>query len=321
MSFLLDYFYSIVNDKAETPESVSSYIGANFADLYTETVAAGLDPMALLIGKMQFEELQARCATIKQFIPDFDLADYLDPEDPDAKYYCRDLVRDGVSPDRIAQTWPRLLTLQQKLTMGVSPNVIVETEDGLSNEDAVRLLELGADPDKVNEKAYLYVGQKIKYGVKPHFVRQAMLYEADQIRQHAKKLLDSGLAPEELIAAETESMYTKFHDRMKVFEWYLKHLDLLSKYTENKGDLFGQYMELVEEIIYADDLMPLETEDQLFIEAMKAAVDADLIAVDAAVEYLYGIHDKYVDEDDDGNPIPNPSFLLDKVYVHNALVA
>jgi hypothetical protein len=55
----------------------------------------------------------------------------------------------------------------------------------------------------------------------------------------------------------------------------------------------------------------------MFLQMMRECVEQGLIDVDAAVDYLYGIHSEPEDEDD----YLNESRLFDKTYVRAELSA
>lgn len=321
MNLLIDMYKSVITEDEST--EVSTFISMNFAELVVAFRKEGMDPEELF-SHMNLDDLIATYGTIKTMFPEFNLDDYLYlADDCDAKYYVRDMVQDcDVSPDAVVLTWPNLLTLRQKLAMKVSPDLIVETEPYFDQETAIKLLDLGADPNKVVCKAQLTTEQKIKYGVNPHlFISSALWVETELIRNNLAKLLSSGLDPLELMRVEEEYVIRNFHQRFETFDWYIDNLELLLQHTDDKDAFFEAFMSLVMEIVYSDDLMPLETEDILLIRSMRKAVELGLIELNDAIEYLHNIHDEYIDEDDDGNPIPHPSILLDRDVVRAELAA
>jgi hypothetical protein len=262
------------------------------------------------------EDFAGRYGTIRSLIPEFNPELYL-KNIPDPEYYWRDLLKDGVEPDQIARAWPSLLTLQQKVDAGVSPNVIVETEGFLNNDDAVELLDSGADPDKVAQKADLSLKQMIEYGVNPKsIINSAMEVDAGLVRSSIETMFRNGLTAEELIDAEIKAL--GFNSPLyEIPLWYIENMELIAKFAEDREGLVRKLMELVEEIYYRDELMPLEAGDNMFLQTMRECVEQGLIDVDAAVDYLYGIHSEPEDEDD----YLNESRLFDKTYVRAELSA
>ena len=315
MNSLLEYYNDIITDNGETSESISSFVSMNLQGLIRAFREEDAD-LASLIDHMTPEDFAGRYGTIRSLIPEFNPELYL-KNIPDPEYYWRDLLKDGVEPDQIARAWPSLLTLQQKVDAGVSPNVIVETEGFLNNDDAVELLDSGADPDKVAQKADLSLKQMIEYGVNPKsIINSAMEVDAGLVRSSIETMFRNGLTAEELIDAEIKAL--GFNSPLyEIPLWYIENMELIAKFAEDREGLVRKLMELVEEIYYRDELMPLEAGDNMFLQMMRECVEQGLIDVDAAVDYLYGIHSEPEDEDD----YLNESRLFDKTYVRAELSA
>ena len=311
-NLLLEYYNSIITDNSETPESISSFVSMNLERLVRAFRKEDAD-LTSLVNRMVPEDFAGRYGVIRSLIPEFDPELYL-KNIPNPEYYWRDLLEDGVDPNQIARAWPRLLTLEQKIDAGVSPNVIVETEGFLDNDDAVELLESGADPDKVAQKADLSLKQMIEFGVNPKpIIRSAMETNADLVRKSIETMFSHGLTTEELIDAEIKSLGYNSFSVYEIPYWYIEHFGLIVEFAEDREGLTNKLMELVEEIYYRSD-MPLETGDAIFLAMMQQCVKNGLIDVDGAVDYIVCIHSE--PEED----YLERSRLLDEDYVRAELL-
>lgn len=311
-NLLLEYYNSIITDNSETPESISSFVSMNLERLVRAFRKEDAD-LTSLVNRMVPEDFAGRYGVIRSLIPEFDPELYL-KNIPNPEYYWRDLLEDGVDPNQIARAWPRLLTLEQKIDAGVSPNVIVETEGFLDNDDAVELLESGADPDKVAQKADLSLKQMIEFGVNPKpIIRSAMETNADLVRKSIETMFSHGLTTEELIDAEIKSLGYNSFSVYEIPYWYIEHFGLIVEFAEDREGLTNKLMELVEEIYYRSD-MPLETGDAIFLAMMQQCVKHGLIDVDGAVDYIVCIHSE--PEED----YLERSRLLDEDYVRAELL-
>ena len=311
-NLLLEYYNSIITDNSETPESISSFVSMNLERLVRAFREEDAD-LTSLVNRMVPEDFAGRYGVIRSLIPEFDPELYL-KNIPNPEYYWRDLLEDGVDPNQIARAWPRLLTLEQKIDAGVSPNIIVETEGFLDNDDAVELLESGADPDKVAQKADLSLKQMIEFGVNPKpIIRSAMETNADLVRKSIETMFSHGLTTEELIDAEIKSLGYNSFSVYEIPYWYIEHFGLIVEFAEDREGLTNKLMELVEEIYYRSD-MPLETGDAIFLAMMQQCVKHGLIDVDGAVDYIVCIHSE--PEED----YLERSRLLDEDYVRAELL-
>lgn len=318
MNLLTDYYFSITDDPTETPETISSFVSQNITRLIRSFQADGLDVVSL-ITRMVPEDFMGRYKRIHKLIPGFRDEDYLktisNPED-----YWPMMVEEGLPPDSVIKAWPLLLNFEQKLDIGVSPDLVMDTTEHLDLSDAEELLACGADPDKVAARVNLTRELMIEYGVNPKsIIESAMKYDALRVRENIRTLLRRGLTAEDLLEAEIKALYYNFYDRQWIIDWYIENLELIAEHSEDKGGLAEKLIELVDEIYYEDDCMSAEEGDQLFLRMMKACVKHDLINIDDAVKRLYDVHPD-VREDEYGKVTPFESVLLDEDYVHTELM-
>ena len=319
MDLLTDIFDAITDDELK---EVETFLCEDFADLADAFRRKNMDPK-ILLEHVSLEEMIGYYESIKKAIPDFKIDDYITADLAGPEYYIDDLIRVcHAEPDSIIKIWPHLLNIRRKLELKASPDLIVETEPFIDDTAlAVELLERGANPNMVDYKSSLSIEQKIKYGVDPHrFIASALDSDPNLVRKNIGSLLANGLSPIELMALEREFLCYHHNEIYEIFDWYLEQLELFLSYADSDA-IFEAFMELVLDIVYSSDLMPNETEDTLFLRAMKRAVELNLVDLVIAVEYLHDIHDEYLEEDDDGNLIPHPSRLLDRDFVLAELTA
>ena len=147
---LFNDFTKLINNKDVDASGLSFYIGCHFAELYEEVVARNLDPTVWLIRKMRFYDLETRCATIRRFIPNFNLTDYFKPGDPSAQCCCMRLVRKGdISPDYAVWKWPGLLSLWQMIEIGAAPRLFGLTPEELIEADIATVWLRYYDHEKI----------------------------------------------------------------------------------------------------------------------------------------------------------------------------
>lgn len=298
-------------------EDISYHIAKHFSKL-SQVVNPNTLISHMLIPDIVYAQHEIRVA-----IPDFDINDHLDVCDySSAKAFLVDLLKLGADINLIVKKWPRLLNFEDKLQHGVNPDLIFETESELSRDQAIKLLELGANPDKIANEVYLTVEQMIRYGVNPSRIMKMVRVDSEQalIRVHLPELLENGLDPEELVRMELQTVNTRslYEKRFDMLWWYDEKLELLTKYAKDKESFWDAYFELVEEIIFGAGIMDQDTEDVILLGIMKKPVKLGLISLDEAVKYLHGINEEY-DEDELGNPVPNQSILLNEQYVRTTL--
>ncbi|MBP5656018.1 hypothetical protein J6X15_00310 [Candidatus Saccharibacteria bacterium] len=319
MNLLMEYYFRVISDTTETPEEISSFISQNIVRLIKSFQAAKLDP-ADLIKHMIIDDFIGRYALIMELVPEYDPVEYL--RGKNLEYCYRDLIEVGVHPDAIVKASPNLFSFSKKIREGVSPNFIAETTEHMDRFEAEELLIYGADPNLVAPKADLTLELTVEYGINPKaIICSAMIEDDNLVRENIEKLFKNGLTSEELLSAEIKALRSNFHSRYEIFAWYIAQFELIVEFAEDGEGLTKKLMELVDEIYYGDDLMPLETGDKMFLEMMKQCVKHSLIGIDDAVDYLYNIHAESIEDDEDGNPIPFGSCLLDEDFVRAELTA
>ncbi len=311
----LDFVVDVVFDADSDKEELSGNIGKYFNEL----VAAGKDP-AELLDHMLIPDMIDAFEVIQKYIPDFDLSARLTPEFEDIRYYIHDLVMLGTNMDRVAELWPQLLTLDQKFEYGVSPDLIVEGEEWLESDTALRLLKLGANPNKVVRKALLSVAEMIEFGVKPDYILRCAVtpHELSLVHESIVSLLQHGLDPLALISTDQTHMNTRNTNRMELLKWYDDHLELLTQYAKNKKSFGEKYFDFATDLIFGQEIWDADIEDRILLDSLKQPVKLGLIDLEFAVEYLYGIHEDY---DEDDYPIDGCSILLQKDLVREELSA
>jgi hypothetical protein len=92
-------------------------------------------------------------------------------------------------------------------------------ESELNWKKATKLLELGANPDRIDNEVHLNIEQMLKYNVSPsRIIRRAKTdHERALVRIHLSELLENGLDPEDFVRSELQtvnsrSMYGKRFD-------------------------------------------------------------------------------------------------------------
>ncbi len=316
--FIHELYLDLIDPKSDcAKENVSYYIAKHFSEL-----SCKVGPESL-IGRMLIPDVVYAHHEIKAVIPDFDINDYLDVYDFNSvKTYLVDLLSLGANINLIIKKWPHILDFDGKVRHGANPDLILETEPELNRDEIMKLLELGADPDRIAKEIYLSIEQMFKYGVSPSLIvrRAETDHEQAFVRSHLLELLENGLDSEELVRSELQTVNTRSMcgERFNVLWWYDQQLELLMEHAKNKVSFWSAYFELVEDLIFGANIMDQDTEDAALLRIMKNPVKYGLISLDDAVEYLHGINEEY-DEGEDGDPIPNSSSLLDRQYVRLAL--
>ncbi len=127
-------------------------------------------------------------------------------------------------------------------------------ESELNWKKVIKLLELGANPNRIDDEVYLSIEQMLKYNVSPsRIIRRAKTdHERALVRIHLSELLENGLDPEDFARSELQtvnshSMYGKGFD---ILWWFDKKLELFTKYIKNKISFWDAYFTLVREIIF-----------------------------------------------------------------------
>ncbi len=190
-------------------------------------------------------------------------------------------------------------------------------ESELNWKKATKLLELGANPDRIDNEVHLNIEQMLKYNVSPsRIIRRAKTdHERALVCIHLSELLENGLDPEDFVRSELQTVNSRsmYGKRFDILWWFDEKLELFTKYIKSKISFWDAYFTLVREIIF-NAYIDQDLEDKSLLRIMKKPVKLGFIDIDDAVEYLHSVNEEY-DIDEDDNPVPNSSRLLDRRYV------
>ncbi len=316
--FILDLFDSTVGDNTATVEEKSSYISQNIRALIRAFKADGRS-LSDLFCRLTVEDYVGRRPVIRGMAPEFKELDYV-KSIPNLWARHEEVIEAGIEPDLVVRALPGL-SFREKIGMRASANAVADTSEFFSLEEAIELLDRGATPCKIGSKADLPFEVKIDYGVQPNdIIERAMKEKPDLVRKSIGRMFEGGLTAEVLLEAEIGALDANRPHRLSIFRWYHNIFRDLVKHAGDKEGLVYELMDLVRHSYYygdeydcEDDGASFEEIDNAFLFMMRPCVKYGLIGIEEAIEYLYGIHDRDIVENE--SDLHNKDFVRDMLTI------